>query len=95
MYLTLHCNECENTDCELYPTGKYLGDGLYGCTREVSDEDYDRYEHLMYEVAPFIYVKTTQENRNEKYRMIINFLHHIYSCPIGTKLGKSGQSVTL
>lgn len=94
MFITLHCNECENNDCTLYPLGKYLSaDGKYGCTREVSEADYDKYEHLMYEVAPFMYIKTSQEQRDEQYKDIINFLHHIYSCPLGNKLGKSGKAL--
>ena len=48
MYITLRCNECENSECNLYPCGKWLAaDGLYGCTREIDDDDYAQYIHLL------------------------------------------------
>lgn len=93
MFITLHCKECENTSCDLCPQGKYLSDGLYGCTRKVSDEEYSKYEHLMYEVAPFMYMKTSKEYKNEQYRNIIDFLNHVYSCPLGNKLSKSEKAL--
>lgn len=94
MYITLRCNECENTDCNLYPCGKWLAaDGLYGCTREIDDDDYAQYLHLLEDVAPFMYMKTSKEYKNKAYNDIIGFMNYLYSCPVGQKLGKSGKAV--
>lgn len=82
MYLTLKCSECENTDCDIRPRGI----GRYtGCTREVTEEQYIKYEHYMTEVLPFLKMyKSPQEK--EKYAEIIKFLLKIYRQPLGRVL---------
>lgn len=79
MYLTLKCAECENTDCEFKPRGI----GRYcGCTRQVTEEQYIKYEHYMTEVLPFFKMcKPAQEK--QEYQDIIQFLQEIYRQPLG------------
>lgn len=87
--ITLRCNECENNNCELCPCGTYVDEeNLRGCTRKVSEDDFARYEHYTEEVAPFLHI-----NNNNAYKEIIDFLFHLYSQPLGQKLGKSGRAV--
>ncbi|HAU87282.1 MAG TPA: hypothetical protein DCW90_17885 [Lachnospiraceae bacterium] len=95
MYITLRCNECENTDCKLYPCGKWLDtDGQYGCTRNISDDDYAQYIHLTEDIAPFMYMKTTREYKNKAYQNLIGFYNYLYSCPVGQKLNRNGKIIS-
>lgn len=85
VYITLKCRECENTTCKLNKQWLHP-DSQCGCTREVSEETSAQYQHLMYEVAPFMDIDTTQEYQKRTYNEIIDFLDYIYSCPLGQKI---------
>lgn len=94
MYITLRCFDCENIECKICPCGKYISENSkQGCTRQLTDEEADKYYHLLEEVRPFIYKDTTKEYQNKTYKKIIDFLYDIYSKPLGQKIGKSGKAV--
>lgn len=91
--IKLQCNQCENDSC-CY-SKKYIAENsLEGCTRKVDEDMEIEYFHLINEVAPFMYMKTSKEYQNKTYKEIIDLLFKIYSMPIGVKLDKNGKAKT-
>lgn len=88
--IQLKCSECENSRC-CYARRYIPYDSLEGCTRKVSEELELQYEHLVHEVQPFMYMKTTKEYQNKTYNDIINCLQNIYNSPMGQKLDSKGK----
>lgn len=88
--ITLRCKDCENFNCSLYPVGIYIPeDSLQGCTRKLSDLDFDKYIHYTEEVLPFLFIN----NNIDKFKEAYNFLQHIYKLPVGQKIGKNGKTL--
>lgn len=88
-FISLRCIDCENTTCRA--AKRYVPiDSLEGCTRKVSEDDAAKYYHLLEEVAPFLYIKTSKEYQSRTYKEITDFLEYIYSKPFGQKLNRKG-----
>ena len=91
--IKLQCGTCENSTC-CY-SKKYIPyDSLEGCTRKVDEDLEIEYYHMINEVAPFMYMKTTKEYQNKTYKEIIGLLDKVYSSPIGVKLDKHSKVKT-
>lgn len=92
-FVRLKCIECDNDECKICPLGSYISsDSEQGCTRKVSEEDYAKYQHYMLEVLPTMRLLPLDAGKRV-YKEIIDFLFHIYSCPLGAKIGKSGRAL--
>lgn len=79
--ISLKCEDCENDDCDI--SRFYIPEGSEeGCVREVPFDLYIKYEHMLYEVAPFMYMGTKKEYQRNAYREIVDTLFDIYKCPI-------------
>lgn len=89
-YITLRCLYCENSNCSI--ARKYIPqDSKEGCTRKVTEDISDTYEHYIKEVIPFMYIKTSKEYQKRMYKEITDFFISIYKCPIGNKLSSNGK----
>lgn len=82
MYLSLRCDECENTNCEVRPCS--IGRNV-GCSRLVTEEQSIKYYHYMKEVLPFLKGFKPEAEKRE-YIEILNFLQEIYAAPVGREL---------
>lgn len=53
-FVRLFCHSCDNIDCNSWKKLGYISD-LYkqGCSREVSFDDFVKYEHYVNEEQPF------------------------------------------
>lgn len=93
MYIKLKCSECDNIDCNL---GRYLipDDSEEGCTREVTEEQNERYTHYIQEVLPFIPMYDNHKTAQDKLNEISQFLNSIYSCPLGKLLDAKGKIIS-
>lgn len=92
MYITLQCIGCDNINCRY---GRYFipDDSLEGCTREVSEEQWEKLEHLTKEVLPFIPMYKNHNAAQNKLQEISTFLDEIYSCPLGKLLDTKGKVI--
>lgn len=92
MYITLQCISCDNVNCRY---GRYFipDDSLEGCTRKVSEEQWEKLEHLTKEVLPFIPMYKNRHTAQDKLQEISTFLDEIYSCPLGKLLDAKGKVI--
>lgn len=90
MYLNLTCYDCDNTDCELCPLLSWIdNESLEGCTREVDEDLYIKYEHEKNEILPFVSLGQPID-----FKKIDNIQNEIYHKKIGTMLDKKGKAIT-
>ena len=88
MFLKLRCYDCDNVECQLCPLHSWIDEeSLEGCTREVSENFYARYEHEIQEVLPFQSLGQTVD-----YSIIDNIQAQLYSKRIGTMLDEKGKA---
>ena len=77
--MRLYCSNCDNVDCQYC---KYLGsyiddDNHQGCNREISFDDFSKYDHYINELIPFWKIGKNNDLINEQYFQIIDFLNNI------------------
>ncbi len=88
MFLKLRCYDCDNTDCALCPLHSWIDEeSLEGCTREVSENFYAKYEHEIAEVLPF-----QSLGQKVDYSTIDYIQAQLYSKRIGTMLDANGKT---
>lgn len=93
-YVTLRCGQCENPSCALCPLETYIPiESKRGCTRRMSEIDAAKYKHYIEEVLPFLHKAKNKEAMSRIYSEIVDFLFHVYSLPLGTKLDKYGKAI--
>lgn len=93
-FITLRCKDCEADNCQLCPIGTWVSeDNKRGCTRKVTQEEKDKFNHYKEEVLPFLHLYKNKETEKKTYIKIIDFLNKIYNKPLGNKIGKSGKIV--
>lgn len=92
MYITLRCDECDNTECHL---ARYFipEDSQEGCTREVADKQAEKLQHYEEEVLPFIPMYKNHIAAQQKLEEIYQFLQTIYSCPLGKLINSKGKII--
>ena len=95
-YIRLFCHKCDNTDCSFWKKLGYITD-IYeqGCSREVSFDDFSKYEHFINEVIPFWSVINNENLINEQYNEIIDFLNKsIFNKKIVSFFDKKGKKIS-
>ena len=87
MFITLRCQKCDNVDCPL--ARAYVPyESNEGCTREVSQETYERWQHLMIETLPFLRLRRIT---SQVYADIDSLENEVYSSKLGRKLDYNGK----
>lgn len=86
-YITLRCNYCNQMNCDVYPLGSYIA-GKEGCTRQVSSQDREKWDHYTKEIEPFLLLQ-----KNPDFQEVEEFYNYIYLCPLGRKLDKLGKAI--
>ena len=95
-YIRLFCHKCDNINCYFWKKLGYITD-IYsqGCSREISFEDFSKYEHFINEVIPFWPV-TDEHLINEQYKEIIKFLNEsVFNKKIINFFDKKGKKINL
>ena len=88
MFINLQCKNCENIKC---PIETLAWIDKEGCSREISEEVAEQYEHYINEIIPFWKLKSNSAIDKE-YNKILDFLYtYIYKAPIGQKIDKDGK----
>lgn len=59
----------------------------------MSEIDAAKYKHYIEEVLPFLHKAKNKEAMSRIYSEIVDFLFHVYSLPLGTKLDKYGKAI--
>lgn len=82
--LRLYCSKCENTECLQWKKLGYIYENSkQGCSRKISWDVFNKYEHYINEIIPFWRVIHNQKLISEQYQEIINFFDiDIFSVPI-------------
>lgn len=89
MFITLRCQKCDNVDCPI--ARAYVPyESNEGCTREVSQETYERWQHLMIETLPFLSLRRIT---NQVYADIDSLENEVYSSKLGRKLDYNGKAL--
>lgn len=89
MFITLRCQKCDNIDCPI--ARAYVPyESNEGCTREVSQETYERWQHLMIETLPFLSLRRIT---SQVYADIDSLENEVYSSKLGRKLDCNGQAL--
>lgn len=87
MFITLRCQKCDNIDCSI--ARAYVPyESNEGCTREVSQETYERWQHLMIETLPFLSLRRIT---SQVYADIDSLENEVYSSKLGRKLDYNGK----
>lgn len=87
MFITLRCQKCDNIDCPIAKA--YVPyESNEGCTREVSQETYERWQHLMIETLPFLSLRRIT---SQVYADIDSLENEVYSSKLGRKLDYNGK----
>ena len=87
MFITLRCQKCDNIDCPI--ARAYVPyESNEGCTREVSQETYERWQHLMIETLPFLSLRRIT---SQVYADIDSLENEVYSSKLGRKLDYNGK----
>lgn len=87
MFITLRCQKCDNIDCPI--ARAYVPyESNEGCTREVSQETYERWQHLMIETLPFLSLRRIT---SQVYTDIDSLENEVYSSKLGRKLDYNGK----
>ena len=87
MFITLRCQKCDNVDCPI--ARAYVPyESQEGCTREVSQETYERWQHLMIETLPFLSLRRITK---QVYADIDSLENEVYSSKLGRKLDYNGK----
>ena len=87
MWVNLQCKDCGKCDCPL--SRRYIPEGsLEGCTRQVSELEYAKYNHYINEVLPFCLRRgDVFEILNE----IEDFLTIVENRPLGCLINEKGK----
>lgn len=89
MFITLRCQKCDNIDCPIAKA--YVPyESNEGCTREVSQETYERWQHLMIETLPFLSLRRIT---SQVYADIDSLENEVYSSKLGRKLDYNGKAL--
>ena len=89
MFITLRCQKCDNIDCPI--ARAYVPyESNEGCTREVSQETYERWQHLMIETLPFLSLRRITK---QVYADIDSLENEVYSSKLGRKLDYNGKAL--
>ena len=89
MFITLRCQKCDNVECPI--ARAYVPyESNEGCTREVSQETYERWQHLMIETLPFLSLRRIT---SQVYADIDSLEKEVYSSKLGRKLDYDGKSL--
>lgn len=89
MFITLRCQKCDNIECPI--ARAYVPyESNEGCTREVSQETYERWQHLMIETLPFLSLRRIT---SQVYADIDSLEKEVYSSKLGRKLDYDGKSL--
>lgn len=89
MFITLRCQKCDNIECPI--ARAYVPyESNEGCTREVSQETYERWQHLMIETLPFLSLRRIT---SQVYADIDSLEKEVYSSKLGRKLDYNGKSL--
>lgn len=89
MFITLRCQKCDNIDCPI--ARAYVPyESNEGCTREVSQETYERWQHLMIETLPFLSLRRIT---SQVYADIDSLENEVYSSKLGRKLDYNGKAL--
>ena len=93
MFVRLKCSKCDNADC---PYARFIvdADSEEGCTREVSEEVSEEFQHYMNEVLPFVRTMKTYAAKANKLDEIYGFLNKIYAAPVGRLLNAQGKALS-
>lgn len=93
----LYCYKCDNIDCQFSKKLGYIYNmSKQGCSRELSLDDFSKYEHYMNEIIPFWKIINNQDLINEQYKDIITFLENkVYSQNIKTFYNINGKAISL
>lgn len=87
MFITLRCQKCDNVECPI--ARAYVPyESNEGCTREVSQETYERWQHLMIETLPFLSLRRIT---SQVYADIDSLENEVYSSKLGRKLDYNGK----
>lgn len=89
MFITLRCQKCDNVECPI--ARAYVPyESNEGCTREVPQETYERWQHLMIETLPFLGLRRIT---SQIYAEIDKLETEVYSSRLGRKLDYSGKAL--
>lgn len=89
MFITLRCQKCDNVECPI--ARAYVPyESNEGCTREVSQETYEMWQHLMIETLPFLSLRRIT---SQVYADIDSLEKEVYSSKLGRKLDYNGKSL--
>lgn len=89
MFITLRCQKCDNVECPI--ARAYVPyESNEGCTREVSQETYERWQHLMIETLPFLSLRRIT---SQVYADIDSLENEVYSSKLGRKLDYNGKAL--
>ena len=89
MYITLRCQKCDNIECPI--ARKYIPyDSLEGCTRQVSQETYGKWQHLMIETLPFLHLRQITA---PVYAEIDSLENQVYTSKLGRKIDMDGKAL--
>lgn len=89
MYITLRCQKCDNVECPI--ARKYIPyDSLEGCTRQVSQETYGKWQHLMIETLPFLHLRQITA---PVYAEIDSLENRVYTSKLGRKIDMDGKAL--
>lgn len=89
MYITLRCQKCDNVECPI--ARKYIPyDSLEGCTRQVSQETYGKWQHLMIETLPFLHLRQITA---PVYAEIDSLENKVYTSKLGRKIDMDGKAL--
>lgn len=89
MYITLRCQKCDNIECPI--ARKYIPyDSLEGCTRQVSQETYGKWQHLMIETLPFLHLRQITAPVYAEISLLEN---QVYTSKLGRKIDMDGKAL--
>lgn len=89
MYITLRCQKCDNIECPI--ARNYVPyDSLEGCTRQVSQEIYGKWQNLMIETLPFLHLRQITAPFYEEINLLEN---EVYSSRLGRKIDMNGKAL--
>lgn len=89
MFITLRCHKCDYVDCPI-ARAYVTSESQEGCTREVPQETYEKWQHLMVETLPFL---SLRKITSRIYSEIDKLETEVYSSKLGRKLDYSGKAL--